>query len=70
MAQQGQEQEHQQLQDPRSLGSRIVSLPDSFSDGDIEQWLKFDLCADGNGWNTEDGGTKQQILPTCLKGRA
>ena len=71
MAQQGQEQEHQQPHNPRSLGSRIVSLPDSFSDGDIEQWLKkFDLCADANGWNTEDGGTKQKILPTYLKGRA
>ena len=25
---------------------------------------------DANGWNTEDGGTKQKILPTYLKGRA
>ena len=71
MAQQKQEQEHPQPHNPRSLGSRIVSLPNSFRNGDIEQWLKkFDLCADANGWSTEDGGTKQEILPTYLKGRA
>ena len=34
-------------------GSRIVSLPDSFSDGNVEQWLKkFTLFADANGGKT------------------
>ena len=33
----------------------------SFSDGDVEQWLK--------GWHT-DGEVKRRMLPTYLKGRA
>ena len=65
MAQEGQQQ------NPPVLGSRIVALPESFDDGDVEKWLKkFDLCADANGWNTENGETKRKILPTYLKGRA
>ena len=53
----------------RARGSRIVSLPDSFSDGDVEQWLKkFTLCADANGW--QDDEKKKKILPTYLNGRA
>ena len=56
---------------PRVLASRIVSLPESFDEGDVEQRLKkFDLCADANGRNTEDGEMKRKIMPTYLKGRA
>ena len=45
-----------------------VALPESFSDGDIEFWLrKFELCAAANEWK-EDVMLKRR--PTLLRGKA
>ena len=50
----------------RVLGSRIVSVPEPFSHGDIAQWLKKSaLCADANGWHTED---KEEDSPYVSEG--
>lgn len=45
-----------------------VALPESFSDGDIEFWLrKYELCSEANEWK-EDIMLKR--LPTLLCGKA
>ena len=45
-----------------------VALPESFSDGDIEFWLrKYELCSEANEWK-EDITLKR--LPTLLCGKA
>ena len=45
-----------------------VSLPKTFSSGDINKWLKrFDIRSKANGWNDE---TKAKKLPTLREGEA
>ena len=45
-----------------------VALPESFSDGDVEFWLrKFELCALANGWKEDAMLTR---LPVLLCGKA
>ena len=45
-----------------------VALPESFSDGDIEFWLrKYELCCEANEWKEDN---KLKRLPTLLCGKA
>ncbi|KFD49261.1 hypothetical protein M513_09813 [Trichuris suis] len=45
-----------------------VSLPRPFENGSFTEWLlKFDLCANANGW---DDAVKRLKLPTLLEGEA
>lgn len=53
------------------LAGRTVSVQEAISNEDIEQWLKkFALCAEANGWHTEDGDVEKKIFLTYPKGRA
>ena len=45
-----------------------VSLPKAFSGGDWNEWLlRFDICAEANGWKNDVRVVK---LPTLLEGEA
>ena len=43
-----------------------ISLPKTFSSGDVNEWFKrFDICSKTSGWN---GETKAKRFPTLLEG--
>jgi hypothetical protein len=46
----------------------LLSVPETFSDGDFGLWLrKFELCSTANGWKE---GEMLKRLPTLLSGKA
>ena len=50
------------------MAGRHVSVPKSFSDGDVSEWLqRFDICSKANEWNA---ATQALKLPTLLEGEA
>ncbi len=50
------------------MADRHISIPRTFTEGDIVEWLKrFDICSKANGWNDQ---TKASKLPTLLEGEA
>ena len=50
------------------MSDKHVSLPKAFSGGDWNEWLlRFDICAEANGWKNDVRVVK---LPTLLEGEA
>ena len=50
------------------MSGKHVSLPQPFSGGDWNEWLlRFDICAEANGWENDIRVVK---LPTLLEGEA
>ena len=50
------------------MAATHVSIPKSFSGGDVREWFqKFEICSEANGW---DGAKKAKKLPTLLEGEA
>jgi hypothetical protein len=48
--------------------ANLLSVPETFSDGDFGLWLrKFELCSTANGWKEDE---KLKRLPTLLSGKA
>ena len=51
-----------------AVADRHVSVPVSFSSGDIVEWLKrFEICSKANKWTAETQALK---LPTLLEGES
>ena len=48
--------------------TKLLSVPEAFSDGDFGLWLqKFELCLTANGWKEDE---MLKCLPTLLSGKA
>jgi hypothetical protein len=51
----------------KMAAEKHISVPKSFSGGDVTEWLQwFEICCESNAW-TE--AIKLRKLPTLLKGR-